>query len=251
MMTAHDIWTPLRTELDRWQAAGKTARFWLRDDDAIEPTPALEKLLKSTADANVPLTLAVIPASTGEPLAARLADERQVLVALHGWSHTNHAGPDEKKQELGAHRAPDIVLRELRDGLAILQRLFGPHFISMLVPPWNRINSALIAELPALGLENLSVYGPAKAGSPIRLLNTHVDIMNWHGIRGGRPHEELVADVVKELQARFDDDAEPIGILTHHLVHDETAWAFLSELLAETSAHPAVVWKSAAALIEA
>lgn len=250
-MTAHDIWTPLRTELDRWQAAGKTARFWLRDDDAIESTPALEKLLKFTKDANVPLTLAVIPASTGEALAARLADERHVLVALHGWSHTNHAGPDEKKQELGAHRAPEIVLSELRDGFAILQRLFGPQFLSMVVPPWNRINGVLIAELPALGLDTLSVYGPAVAGSPIRLLNTHVDIMNWHGIRGGRPHEELVANVVTELRARFDDDAEPIGILTHHLVHDETAWAFLFNLLAETSAHPAVAWKSAASLVEA
>jgi|AraplaMF_Col_mLB_1032019.scaffolds.fasta_scaffold00023_85 hypothetical protein len=250
-MMAHDIWAPLRVELGRWQASGKTARFWLRDDDAIEPTPALEQLLKLTSDAKVPLTLAVIPASTGEPLTARLAEERHVLVALHGWSHTNHAGPDEKKQELGAHRAPDIVLGELRDGYAILQRLFGSQFISILVPPWNRINSALIGELPAFGLEVLSVYGAAKAESPIRLLNTHVDIMNWHGIRGGRPHDELVADVVKELRARFDDDAEPIGILTHHLVHDQTAWAFLSDLMAETSAHPAVDWKTAAALVEA
>lgn len=249
-MTAHDIWTPLLTELDRWQAAGKVARFWLRDDDAIEPTPALEKLLELTADAGLPLTLAVIPASAGEALATRLADERHVLVALHGWSHTNHAGPDQKKQELGAHRAPDVVLGELRDGFAILQRLFGRRFMPMLVPPWNRINGALIAELPTLGLKVLSVYGAAKADSPIKLLNTHVDIMNWHGIRGGRPHAELVADVVAELRTRFDDDAEPIGILTHHLVHDETAWAFLSNLLTETSAHPAATWAAATSLVE-
>jgi peptidoglycan/xylan/chitin deacetylase (PgdA/CDA1 family) len=249
-MTAHDIRAPLRAELDRWQAAGKTARFWLRDDDAIEPTPALEKLLGLTGAAGVPLTLAVIPASTGEVLAARLADESHVLVALHGWSHTNHARPDEKKQELGAHRAADVVLGELRDGFEILQRLFGPQFISMLVPPWNRINGALIADLPELGLDVLSVYGAAKAGSPIPLLNTHVDIMNWHGIRGGRPHDELLADVVAELRARFDDDAEPIGILTHHLVHDETAWAFLTDLLAETSTHPAVAWRSATSLVK-
>ncbi len=250
-MTAHDIWAPLRHELDRWQTAGKTVRFWLRDDDAIEPTSALEQLLKLTADAKVPLTLAVIPASTGEPLAARLGDAQQVLVALHGWSHTNHAGPEEKKQELGAHRPPEVVLGELRDGLAILRRLFGPRFISMLVPPWNRINGALIAKLPAVGLETLSVYGAAKADSPIRLLNTHVDIMNWHGVRGSRPQDELIADVVRELRARFDDDGEPIGILTHHLVHDENAWAFLSDLLIETRAHPAATWTSSEALVEA
>jgi len=250
-MTAHDIWAPLRAELDRWQVAGKTARFWLRDDDASEPTPALDKLIGLTADAGTPLTLAVIPAHAGAALAARLTDEAHVLVVLHGWSHTNYARYDEKKQELGAHRAPDVVLGELKDGISVLQRLFGSKFVLMLVPPWNRINGELLARLPALGLNVLSVYGPAMAASPIRLLNTHVDIMNWHGERGGRPHDELVADIVAALQARFDDDAEPIGILTHHLVHDATAWAFLSNLLTETNAHAAVTWKSAAALTEA
>lgn len=59
---------------------------------------ALEKLLELAANAGLPLTLAVIPASTGEgALSTRLADERHVLVALHGWSHTNHAGLQARK----------------------------------------------------------------------------------------------------------------------------------------------------------
>ena len=41
----NDPWVELQAELDRWQEAGKTARFWLRDDDAIEPTPQLERFL--------------------------------------------------------------------------------------------------------------------------------------------------------------------------------------------------------------
>jgi hypothetical protein len=81
------------------------------------------------------------------------------------------------------------------------------------------------------------------------MLNTHVDIMNWHGVRGGRPHVELIAELVGELRARFDDDAEPIGILTHHLVHDATAWDFLAQLLKSTADHPAIAWKSARALL--
>jgi hypothetical protein len=248
-MTADETWVPLRAELDRWQAAGRTARFWLRDDDAVEPTAPLDRLLDLTGKAGVPLTLAVIPASTGEALAARLASAPHVLVALHGWAHTNHAGDDEKKQELGAHRPPELVLGELRDGMAILQRLYSQQFVSMLVPPWNRINKALLPLLPALGLNALSVYGRARTDSPIALLNTHVDVMNWHGTRGGRPHAELVAELVRELQARFEDDAEPTGILTHHLVHDATAWDFLAGLLDHTHSHPAVVWTSAAELL--
>jgi hypothetical protein len=248
-MTTEEIWAPLRAELKRWQAVGKRARFWLRDDDAIEPTAALDRLLDLTGSAGVPLTLAVIPASTGEALAARLSSVPHALVALHGWAHTNHAAEDEKKQELGAQRPTAAVLGQLRDGSDILRRLFKQQFVSMLVPPWNRISPALIPSLLDLGLEALSVYGRAKAGGPIALLNTHVDIMNWHGIRGGRPHAELVADMVAELQARFDDDAEPIGFLTHHLVHDATAWDFVSALLYETRSHPAVSWKSASELL--
>jgi hypothetical protein len=247
---ADETWVPLRAELHRWRDAGKVARLWFRDDDAIEPTAALDRLLDLTGSANVPLTLAVIPASTGEPLALRLASERHALVALHGWAHTNHAGADEKKQELGEHRPQDVVLGELRDGTDILQRLFLQQFVPMLVPPWNRISRKLIPSLPALGLQALSIYGRAKAGSPIALLNTHVDIMNWHGVRGGRPHAELVAELVAELQARFEDDQEPIGLLTHHLVHDAVAWDFVAKLLDETHSHPAVSWVSAGALLK-
>ncbi|EJZ19238.1 hypothetical protein RCCGEPOP_21362, partial [Rhizobium sp. Pop5] len=105
-------WEPLRRELDRWQAAGRVARLWLRDDDAIEPTPDLEMLMALTGESQVPLTLAVIPGLTGEALAARLAEEANIAVAVHGWSHTNHAGPEGKKQELGGERPVEIVLGE-------------------------------------------------------------------------------------------------------------------------------------------
>lgn len=250
-MTAGQTWMPLRAELERWSAAGQMARLWFRDDDAVDPTDALDRLLALTRDAHVPLTLAVIPALTGKALADHLFAEQHAAVALHGWSHTNHAAPDEKKQELGGHRPAEVVLGELRDGFGKLERLYPQKLVPMLVPPWNRIDQALVAKLPALGLRALSVYGRAKSGGAITLLNTHVDIMNWHGTRAGRPHAELVAALVAELQARFEGDREPIGILAHHLVHDATAWDFLLRLLEETQDHPAVAWMTAGALLRA
>jgi len=102
-----------------------------------------------------------------------------------------------------------------------------------------------------LGINALSVYGRAKPGSAIRLLNTHVDIMNWHGVRGGRAHAELVAALVAELRSRPKADLEPIGILAHHLVHDATAWSFLSRLMEEAYDHPAVAWTAAPVLLQA
>lgn len=249
-MTSNKVWEPLRIELARWQDAGRKARFWLRDDDAVEPTPALEKLLQITSATSTPLTLAVIPATTGNALADRLAAESACAVALHGWSHTNHASANEKKQELGSHRPASAVLGELAEGFGKLKMLHRKRFVPILVPPWNRISSALLPALPGIGLEALSVYGRAHTDGGIGLLNTHVDLMDWHGARGGLPHEQLVAMLVRELQARADGDDEPIGILGHHLVHDETAWSFLSALIDETHDDPAVAWKGSDELIK-
>ena len=38
-------WDRLSIELDAWSAAGRAAEFWWRDDDAIDTTPALDRLL--------------------------------------------------------------------------------------------------------------------------------------------------------------------------------------------------------------
>ncbi|TAU80419.1 polysaccharide deacetylase (plasmid) [Rhizobium leguminosarum] len=249
-MTDAIAWDPLRRELDRWQAAGRVARFWLRDDDAIEPTQALETLMALAGESGVPLMLAVIPGLTGEALAARLVEETVITVAVHGWSHTNHAGPEAKKQELGGERPAEVVLGELREGFRLLKRLHPARFLPVLVPPWNRIDPALIPALPGLGFAALSVYGRARQDGPMPLLNTHVDIIDWHGTRGGRSEAELVVELVAELRDRFAGSDEPVGVLTHHLVHDRTAWDFLSALFATTGRHPAVRWSPASALLQ-
>ncbi len=238
-------WMPLRAELKRWESAGRRARLWLRDDDAVEVTDTLERLLDATGRASVPLTLAVIPAFTDDALATRLARENQVLVAVHGWSHANYASANEKKQELGRHRPAQVVLSELRNGLATLRHLHGQRLVPMLVPPWNRINEDLVPWLGQEGFEVLSVFGRSKENSSIRVLNTHVDVVNARGQRGSRSHGDLVAELVGELQARFVKDDEPIGILTHHLVHGTSEWRFLDRLFDETAGHPGVTWSSA------
>jgi peptidoglycan/xylan/chitin deacetylase (PgdA/CDA1 family) len=228
--------------LDRLKAAGEPVRFWLRDDDAVSPTTALERLLDLCAEHAVPLTLAVIPRDTGEPLAEVLAERGDVTVAVHGWSHANHAGPSEKKQELGLHRPLAETAQELEAGFQKLSGLYPQQFIPMLVPPWNRIAPDVIEALPALGFRSLSVFGPEKK-VVLPLLNTHLDIMNWHGVRGGRDPEALFAELALLLEAP--ERPETIGILTHHLVHDDNAWNYLKALFAATSGHAACRWVSA------
>ncbi|MDL2405999.1 polysaccharide deacetylase family protein [Rhizobium calliandrae] len=236
-------WQPLRNELQRWADAGRQVKLWFRDDDAIEPTAALDQLLALSDHYAVPMTLAVIPAHTGELLASSLASQKDLTVTVHGWTHQNYAPDETKKQELGAHRPLAIVLDELHKGFDKLKALYPEQFAPMLVPPWNRIDKALLPELASFGYRAVSVYGLAKPSQPITLVNTHIDIMDWHGTHGGRPHGELVDYLVRELENRFDGNDEPIGILTHHLVHDATAWDFVATLLEETAVHPAVDWR--------
>ncbi|MBP1861411.1 polysaccharide deacetylase family protein [Rhizobium herbae] len=227
-------------ELGRWQQTGKVARFWLRDDDAVEPTAPLDRLLEISGIFSVPLTLAIIPAHTGEALAARLEREPLCTVAVHGWSHKNYAGAEEKKQELGRHRPAAAVLGELKQGFDRLAGLHSGRFVPMLVPPWNRIDAALVPHLAGLGYEALSVYGPEKPAD-LPLINSHVDVMDWHGTRGGRDPQALVVEIVARLRHMFDNGGT-MGLLTHHLVHDDAVWNFMSALFAVTSRHPACLW---------
>lgn len=245
-MNAAD-WAPLVSALDGWQAAGRVAPFWLRDDDAVEPTEPLSRLLDLASRHSVPLTLAVIPAHAGEALANLVADRPDVDVTLHGWSHTNHAPPDQKKQELGLHRGREVVLAELDEGHRRMKLLFGDNYVPVLVPPWNRIDKTLIDALPGIGIEALSVFGKEKAG-PLPVINTHVDIMDWHGTRGGRPAADIVADVLRRL-GEMAEFGGSLGLLTHHLVHDEAAWSVIEDFLALTRAHPACRWISLRELV--
>lgn len=231
--------------LNKAATAGERVQLWLRDDDAVEPTLALDRLLALTKAYSVPSTLAVIPENTGAPLSERLSAEPHALVAVHGWSHRNHAPAGEKKQELGRHRPVGTVLAELQAGFDKLTELHGPRFRPMLVPPWNRISDDLLPSLASLGFATLSVFGKERSSSPIHLLNTHVDVMDWHGTRGGRPAAVLFAELADWIDR--DDRPSVIGVLTHHLVHDEAVWSFLEELFEITSRHPGCVWIDPAA----
>lgn len=227
----------LLNALERRAASGAPARLWLRDDDAVAPTAALDQLLDLTEAAEVPVTLAAIPSGTGPALARRLATARGVSVAVHGWDHGNHAPLGEKKQELGPHRPMAEVLSQLARGFAHLSQLHGPQFTPVLVPPWNRISPPLVAQLPALGFRALSVFGPERP-APLPMVNTQVDVIDWHGTRGGRPDAVLL----EELAQAITRGAGPIGVLTHHLVHDAQVWGFLARLFALTQGHPGCRW---------
>ncbi|MBB4186301.1 polysaccharide deacetylase family protein [Sinorhizobium terangae] len=268
-MMETSIWQPMIDRFDRLKAAGRRVDFWLRDDDAVEPTPALDRLIDLADRFSVPITLAVIPGHTGGELSHYLARHDDIGIAVHGWTHQNHATPLEKRQELGGHRPREIVLDELGRGYSHLKALHPSSFVPLLVPPWNRIDPGLIEGLPGIGFMALSVFGPERKGRSnpdgaktmksgsiasafprdgLSLINTHVDVMDWHGTRGCRDHREIIQDIIRRLD-EMNVDEEAVGILTHHLVHDESVWEFLSRLFELTAVHPACRWRRVSDLI--
>ena len=227
-------WQALDDEVARWCDAGRLVELWWRDDDAIDATPALDRLLDLHRTSRAPLALAVVPAHATAALAARLADEAAVDVLQHGYGHANHAAVDAKKTELGAERPAMMVLGELGTGWMALERLFGKRALPVMVPPWNRIAPMLVPALPEIGFTGLSTFGVrqrAEAVRGLRQVNTHVDLIDWRRDRGFVGHDTALAALVSALATGRQGAVEPVGLLSHHLAMDEGAWDFLRSLL--------------------
>lgn len=235
----------VRLALDRWAAAAKVATFWWRDDDAGRSMPALDRLLSLSAQLNVPIGLAVIPTTLDDAAVRRITTEKRATPLLHGFAHRNHAQGKEKKSEFPPSRPLEAMLGDLREGLRLLQGAFGERMLPVLVPPWNRIAPALVPSLASLGLKGLSRYlaRDAEMAAPdVREVNCHVDLIDWQGTRGFIGKAASSNLLIANLEARFGNDTrsrDPIGILSHHQVHDEDTWAFLEALFGLLTNHEA------------
>ena len=243
-------WESLARECDAWAADGRAIELWWRDDDAVADTPALRRLLQV---ARVPLSLAVIPAGLAPSLPALLKSHGSVSVLQHGFDHANRAPAGDKKSEFPATRPWAEVARDLGQGRDRLAAAFGTQFVPVLTPPWNRIDAGHAARLAALGCRGLTTYLPRKAAkiAGIAQINTHVDVIDWHGGRGFLGLGASLDLLTRHLAAKRlgeADAAEPTGLLTHHLVHDTETWKFLGALLDWCADKPFISWRSAADL---
>jgi hypothetical protein len=244
MNAAELAWQALDRELDAWATTKQCAKLWWRDDDAIEPTLALDRMLALSARYDVPLGLAVIPGSATQALAHLLDPETAVDVLQHGLVHQNHAHAGERAAEFGAHRPLAVRLAAQAEGWA---RLDGfKRRVPIFVPPWNRYDPGLA---PGFGLQKIvavSTFGPSRRlPSPIVECNCHVDIISWRTTRGFAGVEKSLTGLATCLHA-FRTGAAPggeaTGLLTHHLDHDAACWSFLDELFARLQNHPGARW---------
>ena len=227
-MTGACTWEDLDGELTCWGERGAVATLWWRDDDACAVTPALERLA------------ALSPGPSFRP-----------AILQHGYAHRDYAAADEPAAELGDHRPAGEAADELARGRERLATTFAEDFVPVLVPPWNRIATALVPRLGAWGFRGLSCFaarasGEAAAG--VRQVNCHVDPVDWRRGTVFRGEGRVLAALCAHLRARREgraDRDEPTGLLTHHLVHGADLWGFLERLFGALAARPDVRWLDA------
>lgn len=222
----------LEREVARWHRLGRRPRLWWRDDDARTPDEALDRLLL-IAD-GLPLSLAVIPHGATTALARRLERESAVTVSQHGVDHRNNreAGMPAGEYPVGAPIA-ELVRNILRGEQQLRDCGFDPRFYT---PPWNRLDHTLMEALQIAGLRTLSAWNEEQSelSASLKRLDVHIDLLRWKDgarFRGG----PQVMDLLRTQLARRREAGEfdrPIGLLTHHLDHDEAAWRFLRWFIA-------------------
>jgi hypothetical protein len=246
-----DNWQRLSDEINQSQI---TIGFWWRDDDAVADTPALQKMLNIARDNDLPVHLAVIPMALEHSLSIIKAPHNSPIsyVLQHGVEHKSYALSGQRKIELGGSQAVLPLVTKLSTGHQLLSQRFAGQYLSILVPPWNRISSQVAEKLPQVGYKKLSVLHSQKRVESNFELNVHIDIINWQ--QRAFAGEEVVLDKIIRLLANrrlsVDVSTKPIGLMTHHLDHDKQCWDFICKFFKFCREHPKIQWVSGEALYQ-
>jgi len=233
---------PALTQLETQLAARTTPlHVFFRDDDAAEDVPPLRHLLSLFQQWRTPLNLAVIPGrltEAGRELLLQAAQATPDLLELnqHGWQHVNHERLG-RKCEFGPSRSLANQLADLAQGQARMNIAFGANWFPAFVPPWNRCTESTARALEQLGFRVLSRDGggPAFLGSTLCEIPVTLDLFRWRDGPQLRPVAELIEAFALQAQS-----GAPIGVLLHHKVMDESAFAFVEALLELCQRFPVV-----------
>lgn len=177
-----------------------------------------------------------------------MAEDSATAVLQHGYAHHNHTPNQRAKSELGRERAVPVLLADFTAGRARLDELFGASWHSILVPPWNRIDEAVVGAQADEGYRGLSSMGARRASDTVpglRRIDVHMDVIDWPATRrfaGDSVVLEVALGHLRRRRAGATDPCEPTGLMTHHLAHDDECWGFIEFFLAATSGHPAAQW---------
>jgi hypothetical protein len=259
--------TSIHRELDLWQDNGAVANFWWRDDDAYIDNDRFRRLVGLADVTGAPIILAVSPGLMSESFVATLNGIRNVSVAAHGFRHVNHS-KSRQSGEFWHDRPLSVMSAEIENLATVFASMFPNRGLSMFVPPWHRFDPQLSPYLMRAGFKILSMHEsftvralqiiaaklprfkmafakPAsKATVPdgMKRVDIAINLLKIGPHHQGTANPLLIEHVIGALRLRrlgFIDANRPIGLMTHHLQHDELAWEQLSQLVTAIAEHPA------------
>ncbi len=217
----------LHATLAQQQAAGKTVDVFFRDDDVDEDEASLRRLLHLFAASDVPLILGVIPArltTAGIELLQQYS--ASVELVQHGWQHINHETTG-RKCEFGRSRSFAEQFDDLSRGQKRMNEAFGAQWFPAFIPPWNRCTDVTEQALQQLGFRVLSKLHEKDSLASLPQISVTLDLFHWKGGAQLKPTTELWQAIAQQVQQDM-----ALGIMLHHKVMADDAFAFLAQLLA-------------------
>ncbi len=233
-------------ELRNWETP---PRFWWRDDDTRENTRSFRRMLAWSKQLELPGMLSVIAGRTPPAVPEKLAAHPQLRPVQHGWMHKNYEPKGTLKSEFGRSRSCEEARDDIISGFRRMQELFGADgFLPVFVPPFNTFAAKHLAVIEEVGFRGLSTIEryrrrrktpPGQKPKPFDVVNIHVDIMSYEGVRPTPIHpSNLDAQIVKALKhvrAGAEVGREPVGLLSHHGdVYDDETWTLIGSLVEAT-----------------
>ncbi len=243
---------PLRPFLDKMAEDERKIDLFLRDDDVGTDEETLQQLFDITLAHYVPLNLEIIPGALTDA-GIKLLDHHKHLhpnlfeLNQHGWLHRNHE-KEGKKCEFGISRTFDQQWEDISKGKALLEKIFGEKFYPVFTPPWNRCTDETYHVLDRLGFQ---VFSKDKGDRPVagfgfKEISTTLDLYRWKGGASMKSPDEIVESLAIQMRGRG-----PIGLLLHHKVMTEEAFAFLDALLGALCRYPNLRFHTFQSLAEA
>lgn len=224
--------TELRPYLEQFQEGEKEINIFLRDDDVDEDEETLRHLLDISLSFSVPLNLEIIPGRLTASAKKLLKEHNRFHSTLlelhqHGWQHCNHER-EGKKCEFGISRSFHQQREDIAKGKALLEKTFGDRFYPVFTPPWNRCTEETFKVLDELGFKVLSKDQNKQlvTGYSFKEISTTLDLYRWKGNRTMKSPDEITKALISQIER-----LKTLGILLHHKVMDEHAFAFLQSLL--------------------
>lgn len=230
----NDVRDALRTAL----ASGKTVQVFFRDDDIDEDEATLRRLLQLFAARNIPLVLGVIPARlTTDCIALLQSFSATIELVQHGWQHVNHETSD-RKCEFGPSRSFAEQLDDLSRGQSRMNEAFGAHWFPAFIPPWNRCTEVTEQALRQLGFQVLSKLREPHTTTHLPEISVTLDLFRWKDGAQLKPAAELWRSLAQQIQS-----GHPLGIMLHHKVMADEAFAFVEQLLEVLQPSPNVQFR--------